>query len=178
MKTISLTRGKVALVDDEDYNAVSSFKWYAYRRGNTWYAARRVRDGKTQRVIKMHRFITSPPDGVEIDHKDSNGLNNQKNNLRLCNRSQNVGNNRPGTRNKSGYKGVFCHKLTGKWRASVGIGGKTRHISLFEDPKMAAMVRDGVAVHLWGEYAYLNMPERIDESMILAIPYIEKMSFD
>lgn len=159
MKLIELTKDKVALVDDEDFERVNSFKWYANKSytTDTWYAERTpIVDGKKVNV-RMHRFILNITEGDKIiDHKDRNGLNNQKDNLRISNPSQNQA-NRSLTKNKtSKYKGVCWNKLRNKWRCSIMLNRK--HISLghFYSESQAALVYNKKAIELYGEFAHLN----------------------
>jgi hypothetical protein len=96
-KLIPLTQDKFAIVDPKDYDQLGQYKWYAKKGGNTYYAARGVRvykDGKYVGVkqILMHRVITNAPAGMMVDHRDHNGLNNRRSNLRLCTREQNAQN--------------------------------------------------------------------------------------
>jgi hypothetical protein len=113
MKELLLTQGKVALVDDEDFEYVSQWKWHAQRDRGTWYAKRR--DG-----TKLHRIIMKTPVDLEVDHRDKNGLNCQKYNMRNCTHSQNMHN-----RNFIGkYKGVWIHKASGRWTSFIQGNGK------------------------------------------------------
>ncbi len=101
MKKIPLTQGKEALVDDEDYNLLNSFKWHAKKSKVSWYAVRmenvrrvrglkkEARERKKRRVIRMHNVILQTPEGQIPHHKDSNGLNNQRYNLQLCSQIEN-----------------------------------------------------------------------------------------
>lgn len=123
MKLIPLTQGKFEKVDDEDFEKVSKFKWCAdkHKGGMRWYAQRRI--GKaTQR---LHQFIL--PNVKEVDHKDRDGLNNQKTNLRPSSRSQNNF-NRPPRKHSSKYKGVFWNTQSGKRAAKTSINGKHIHL--------------------------------------------------
>jgi len=87
MKEIPLTKGKFALVDDEDYSWLSSKPWYARINKKTSYAQRHLPSHKG--VIEMHRMIMNPPQNLEVDHIDGNGLNNQRSNLRIVTHRQN-----------------------------------------------------------------------------------------
>lgn len=109
MKKIPLTKGQVALVDDEDYEMVSRYKWYTQDINKTLYAQRMiVTKGTGKRVTMfMHRLIMNTPQGMDTDHIDRNGLNNQKSNLRICTRTQNLLNRGMLKSNTSGYKGVY-----------------------------------------------------------------------
>lgn len=127
MKEIKLSQicknnGKyVALVDDEDYEALNSFRWCAYKHGNTFYAARSIMSNGKKSTIRMHQMILR---GTGIDHIDGNGLNNQKSNLRFCTKSENAMNMRKHKNTTSIYKGVYFNKHAKKWQADITINGK------------------------------------------------------
>src|SRR5690348_9141568 len=90
MKTIALTHGLEAKVDDEDFERLSQFKWYAAKNKHLWYARRGVYIGDGEmRMLGMHRFIMNAVPGQVVDHRDGNTLNNQKSNLRFCTYTQN-----------------------------------------------------------------------------------------
>ena len=102
MREIPLTQGKTALVDDEDYEGLSQFRWFAHKNGKTFYAARSMNPG----IVKMHRFILGVVDPkIEVDHEDCNGLNNQRSNLRRATHGENQHNRGLYRNNPSGYKG-------------------------------------------------------------------------
>lgn len=107
MKEIILTQGKVAIVDDDDFEDVNKYKWCFHRPGYAVRSAKRP-DGKKEHVL-MHRFIMNTPAGMVTDHKDLNKLNNQKSNLRICTNSQNII-NKPTTSKVSRFKGVSIVK--------------------------------------------------------------------
>lgn len=153
MKTIPISRGKQALVDDQDYAALSPFKWTAQRRKYTFHAARY--EGK--KYVYMHRLIMQAETGVEIDHKDGNGLNNQRDNLRNATRSQNVRGFRGGRINKtSKYRGVYFQRNANKWRASIKLEDKRLHLGLFESEFSAALAYDKKCRKLFGPFASPN----------------------
>ena len=107
MKTIILTRGKVALVDDADFEALSKFKWHAMRSGKKWRAVRTVKVGsKWGRKIGMHVQIMGFP-GVQVDHRNRNGLDNQRHNLRRATHQQQMANSDRVYRH--GFRGVRPH---------------------------------------------------------------------
>lgn len=160
MRQISLTQGKFALVDDEDYEYLNQWKWYAKPHRDTYYAERNIRPvkGGNQIQIRMHRQIVNAPDSVLVDHKDRNGLNNQRHNLRQCSNSQNRRNSKLQINNTSGYKGV-CKD--GNWyRARIVIDGKRVSLGYFPDPIDAAKAYDSAAKVHYGEFALLNFPEQ------------------
>jgi len=155
---IPLTQGKFAIVDAEDYDRLNQDKWYAGKCKNTYYAGR-VEGGKT---IKMHREIMHAPKGVLVDHINHNGLDNRKSNLRLCTHAQNCYNQQACATGTSKYKGVSWHKSNSKWSARIRCDRKFYNLGEFDNQMEAAMAYDDKAVELFGEFAYLNFPERIE----------------
>lgn len=153
MKEIPLTQGQVALVDDEDFEAMSKFKWFADKRRRTYYAARnlRVAEGRGKRTVHMHAELLRV-DGY-VDHKDGNGLNNQRYNLRPATTGQNVINSaKRRTARTSSFKGVYLHKSTGKWMARLA--GK--FIGYFDSEIDAAKAYNAAALAKYGEFAKVN----------------------
>ena len=160
MKQNKLTQGKVALIDDDDFKRVSQHKWCAQKRPNTFYAVAGIKSSGKWKTIKMHRLLMDVPKDMDVDHRDGNGLNNQRPNLRICTRSQNCMNRRK-QKGSSRYKGVCRHKLAKKWMASIMIDGKPIHLGLFKSEYEAAKAYDKAAIKHFGEYAKLNIiPER------------------
>lgn len=161
MKEIQLTHGKVAIVDDDDFSELSKFKWRTQKGYKTLYAVRWGRDNGSQHMVFMHRVILNAPDGMEVDHKDGNGLNNMRENIRVASHAQNQANMSKHVDNKSGYKGVAWHRQNGKWRAEIRVKDQRIHLGLFDDPSDAACAYDDAAREMLGEFARLNFPERL-----------------
>ena len=155
-KLIPLTQGRFAIVDADDYDQLSQYKWYAIKTPKTYYAAR----SSKRKNIRMHRLITSAPKGLFVDHIKHNGLDNRKTNLRLCTRRQNNRNRRPCNKT-SKYKGVCWNKHAKKFMASISIDGKNKTLGYFDDQVDAAKAYDKAAKKLFGEFAYLNFPKEI-----------------
>jgi len=151
MKEIPLTQGKVAIVDDEDFEWLSQWRWY-YTNG---YAARSVRAGG-KKMILMHREICKTIKGMETDHQDGDRLNNQRTNLRSCTHSENQQNTRMTRRNKSGYKGVSYFGPAKKWKAKITLNGNEIFLGYFFALEDAAYAYDNAAKELFGEFACTN----------------------
>jgi hypothetical protein len=159
MKKIPLTQGKFALVDDEDYEDLIQFKWYAHRCGNIFYAARTIRIGKRQTVERMHRRILKlkTGDSKHTDHANRNGFDNQKKNIRICTKKENCRNRLKSRNNTSGFKGVFWYKPTKKWRAQIQINYKHKHLGYFGSKIEAAKAYNNAAIKYFGKFANLNI---------------------
>lgn len=158
MMKIPLTQSKFALVDDEDYEWLSQWKWCPHKNGHATYAHRNLKIGDHWGVILMHREIMKlqPGDGIIIDHIDRNSLNNQKSNLRVSNKSQNAINSRLNCNNSSGYRGVFLDRRDGKWYSQIRVNYKKIHGGRFEDKVSAALSYDKLAIKHYGKDAFLN----------------------
>lgn len=156
-KEIPLTHDQLAIVDDEDYERISAFNWHALIGHNNWYARRtfRLSPGGTLQTVHMHRVILNAPDGMEVDHRNGNGLDNQKHNLRMATTSQNQANARRRKDNASGFKGVY-QKTPGRWCAAIRENGRHVHIGYFDTPVAAACAYDQRAFEVHGTFARLN----------------------
>jgi hypothetical protein len=161
MKEIQLTKGKVALVDDDMFDYLNQWKW----RIHTGYAKRDEYikgsyPSKKHKTFYMHREVLDITGKLEknmfVDHIDRGKLNNQKDNLRLATTSQNAINAFNIGRNKSGYKGVRFDKNSCKWRAVIKHQGKDYWLGQFEDIKDAVVAYNEGAKKYFGEFAYIN----------------------
>ncbi len=159
MKRIPLTQGKFALVDNEDFEWLSQWKWQAQKGRYTYYAARRIpiQSGE-QRAVWIHRQILGLKfgDGIESDHRNNNGLDNRKANLRPCTPRQNQWNRLPRKNVSSKYKGVGWHKDTQKWQAHITYNSEFIWLGLFSNETEAAKAYDVKAKKLFGEFARTN----------------------
>jgi hypothetical protein len=158
MKEIKLTQGKVALVDDEDFDYLNQWKWYFDRFEHSGYAGRN--NSTFPYRVKIHHVIADRHgwirDGRQIDHIDGNGLNNCSSNLRIVTLAQNQYNQKLSKNNKSGFKGVYWDREFGKWRANIRFNGKLKHLGRFDDPIEAAKAYNDAALEYFGEFARLN----------------------
>lgn len=167
---IQLTQGMVAIIDKEDYGKVCSYKWFAVRSRGNYYAAAH---GVNRETIKMHRVIMGVVNSKIIcDHKDHNGLNNRKENIRICSNSENVKNTTSRKNTTSKYLGV-CYKptrkrklksghysiseYTKKWVAQIQCNGKKFFIGRFLEEKQAALAYNKAATEKFNDFANLNI---------------------
>lgn len=159
MKTLPLTKGKVALVDNDNFEYLNQWKWRVQSKNhnkNEFYVARSIR-GQKPNVVYLHRLIMNVTDSkIQVDHINGNSLDNRKQNLRIANSSQNSRNIKPGKRNTSGYKGVSWSKKTKKWRAKIYCNKKYIHIGHFENKEDAAKAYNEAAKLYFKDFAYLN----------------------
>jgi len=158
-REISLTQGRVAVLDDCDYEYLSRWKWYAMKNKNAFYAVRNVLATTGRTLVLMHREILKPPDGVPCDHIDGDGLNNQRANLRICTNTQNAYNQRPLAGYTSCFKGVHRTGDRRKWQALIRNAGKRIYLGRFANERDAARAYDRATHALHGEFARLNFPE-------------------
>ena len=158
MKRIPLSQGQFALVDDNDYESVSRFKWYVSRGYARMSVSFGTLDGKQQQVgMFLHRLIMRPPHHLDIDHINHDGLDCRRENMRVCTASQNQHNQvrRKGT---SKFKGVSQNKGRSKWRAQIKLNGKQIYLGYFHNEAEAGMAYDAKAKELFGDFANLNFP--------------------
>ncbi len=158
VKHIPLTQGKFAIVDDEDYDYLMQWKWFAAKDKNTYYAKRNqvvaeIKFGEKRTTLSMHRIIMKTPIGMEVDHRDHNGINNRKKNMRNCSHMHNL-QNKISIIGTSQYKGVY--KRGCKWIAAIRHNRKIRHIGIYLSEETAAKAYDEKAVECFGAFAHTN----------------------
>ena len=138
MKEIQLTQGKVALVDDEDYEWLNQWKWRYMQSSKTGYAVRWSYGGTVRRkTILMHRLILDTPTSLEVDHIDHDGLNNQRYNIRNCTRLDNARNHSTMRNNTSGFTGVVWKQDMHKWVAQRTINKKFNYLGAYTTKEQA-----------------------------------------
>lgn len=165
VREVLLTNGKVALVDEQDWERVSQYKWWAEKGDSgVWYAYRRFWLGGEGRRVSLHRFILNLSDCSYpyVDHKSGDGLDCRRENLRTANYAQNSCNAKKRTDNTTGYKGVLrnkCNPNGSPWRAQIRKGNKQYYLGVHKTALEAALAYDKAAIRLHGEFASLNFPE-------------------
>lgn len=163
MKKIPLTKGLFALVDDEDFDFLNQWKWHAHEGGEgLFYAIRTewIKGGKGKSIHhRMHRVIMKVSDrSILVDHRNGNGLDNQKLNLRKCTHEQNESNRRGlNSNNTSGYRGVHFNKKMQRWQSAIWKKNKITYIGIFDTKEEAALAYNKKAIELRGEFAKLNI---------------------
>lgn len=151
---IELTKGKKTLIDTSDYDLVSKRKWYFDR----YYAATNapmslVRKG-VKRKIYLHRFLLNAREGEEVDHINHDGLDNRRENLRVCSHQENMMNSNRKANGALGARGIEMNS-TGKFRARINKDGKSIHLGVFETIEEAKIVRNEATKKYHKEFAFV-----------------------
>ena len=142
-----------ALVDEKDFAVLNKMNWYLKRSGTCYYAHTTIRRNKKAPFVAMHQLLLPVPKGQEVDHKNHNGLDNRRTNLRAATRSQNIANRkkfRRANKQSSEYKGVW--RKDGKWEAGL----RHRYLGTFSTEQEAARAYNDAAIKLYGEFAQVN----------------------
>lgn len=151
MKEIKLSGGQIALVDDDDFERLSQFKWHFDGR----YARRNINGSS----MLLHREVMNTPDGYDTDHVNHNTLDNRRCNLRICTRGQNNHNQIKRKYCSSNYKGVTYFKFgkrIKRWKTQIKINNKETHVGYYMTQEEAAMAYNNKAKEHFGEFALLN----------------------
>lgn len=151
---IPLTQGKETIIDKEDYERVSKYKW-CYSSSNGYAVSRKDVNGET-RAILLHRYILGTSDGLHTDHINMDKLDNRKTNLRECEPSDNYANVEKRSDNKSGYKGVYWRNDKQKYQVTIRKDNKTYYLGLFESIDDAIRMYDFWIVQMRGEFSRPN----------------------
>jgi len=160
MREVQLTQNMVALVDDEDYDLVSKFSWYAQEFPNVWYAYTTIGGKK----ISMHQMLAGR--GTKVDHRNGFGLDNRRFNLRPATTTQNAQNRRKLGRGLSKYKGVSKLKRLAGWVVRPRLNGKRVFVGYFKSETKAAQAYDNFARQNYQEFACLNFPREGERSAL------------
>lgn len=151
---VPLTKGYEAVIDAIDVPLVESWCWCAQVCPRAVYAIRSDHR-PNRRTIRMHRVLMGEIHGLEVDHRDGDGLNNRRKNLRVATRTQNIRNQRLRSDNTSGIKGVHWFKASRKWRACICLNGKNRHLGSFDSREEAHDAYRTASKEMHGEFGRL-----------------------
>lgn len=147
-KLIPLSRGLFATVDDADFDWLNQWKWSCHGHSPLFYAATKIK-GK---IVKMHRLLINPKDGMQIDHIDGDRINNQRLNLRACTQAENCRNTKKHTDNTSGFKGVHYNPKRKKWEANIRYQYRLKHLGRHICPLLAYVAYCRAGRKLFGDY--------------------------
>jgi hypothetical protein len=159
-RRIPLTKGMFAIVDPEDFERLSKYRWHVTKNGSTFYAKRNAPTRKTTAPIYMHRCLIKVPPGHVVDHINHNGLDNRRANLRPASRAQNNRYSKKRKNTRSKYKGVSFYSREKQFVAKITTDGNTVTLGYFNDEVLAAKAYDKAARTYHKEFAYLNFPSR------------------
>lgn len=150
---VPLTQGYEAIIDAADAAEIGRYNWHVLRNpGKPTYAMRTQMCDGVKQTIRMHRVLLPTSKGIEVDHRDGDGLNNRRSNLRPATSSQQNYNQAIRSDNKSGYRGVSWSRPNRKWVAHIQIDGKAKHLGYFRCPTSAAITYAKAAAQLHGEF--------------------------
>jgi hypothetical protein len=162
MREIQLSKDKIAIVINRDFARISAHKWYALFRDGSWHAARTLKTGGIKRTVYMHHEVARVPSAVMIDHRNRNGLDNRRGNLRKCTKADNARNSHRRIRNKtSAFKGVSLYRarvaaIGRPWRATITVDGKQIYLGWHATEVEAATSYDEAARRYFGKFACTN----------------------
>lgn len=157
---IRLTQGKVAVLDDEDAD-LAAHAWYANHIGGRWYALRRDREDGRVRTPLLHREVWArahpgEPLPPEVDHRNGDGLDCRRENLRAATHADNGRNAPKRAHNTSGFKGV--RRRARRWASYIRVAGRFHHLGYHDTPEAAARAYDDAARRYFGAFACVNFP--------------------
>ena len=159
-RTIPLTRGMVAIVDEENYKILSAYKWHAHKGSKTFYARTNIPSQKTngRRYVQvfMHTMLLKTPKGYEPDHKNGNGLDNRIKNLRTCTKNENLCNRSGSKKGTSVYKGVYWSNKDNRFRSQITKAGIRISLGAYVNETEAALAYNIAAKKYHGEFARVN----------------------
>lgn len=149
--TIPLTKGQVAIVDDDVYQSLLGRNWTAYysRITKTYYAT----CSSKRKSLRMHRLILDAPSGMDVDHKNGDTLDNRRENLRIATRAQNCANRKRPVTNRTGSKCVFWRKDRSRYCVTLGVNGKRIYIGYFKSFEEARAAYEKAAMQYHGDFA-------------------------
>jgi len=156
-RKIYLDEGLWTIVDSGDYYRFARFKWCISGDKGKFYAIRgQMISPADSKITQLHRLIMDAPKGILVDHRNNDGLDNRRANLRLATHTQNQWNKRKIKNASSQFMGVSFHKKLRNWAAYINMAGKKIHLGYFDSEIEAAKTYDEAAKKYRGEFARLN----------------------
>lgn len=148
-----IIKNKLIKIDKQDLDLFNSYIWHIEKRkSGIEYLGTRILD----KIVLFHWILIDKQTGMEIDHINGNGLDNRRENLRICTHKQNMYNKKLYKNNKSGYKGVYMQTGRNKFSVQIRVNGKKIRLGNFKNKEDAAIMYDKSAKLYFGEYARLN----------------------
>jgi hypothetical protein len=156
-RKIDLGEGEFTILDAEDYYRFGNGKWSLGGNEKKFYAVRGVKNEKGEiNIVRLHRQILAPPDGVLVDHRNGNSLDNRRENLRIATPSQNMQNRCKRANTTSRFVGVWFVKNKRRWESRIVYQGKRIFLGRFISEIDAAKAYDRAAIKYHGDFAHLN----------------------
>ena len=153
VREVPVSGGRTALIDEADYESIQHWKWSSCRKRHTFAVYRAVLEQGKSRRIYLSRFIMQAPSGLFVDHENGDGLDNRRDNLRLCTHTENNRHRcRPQSTNTSGHRGVFWERGAKKWRAQLSVNNRNVHLGMFLTVEDAGNAYRQAAVSRYGEF--------------------------
>lgn len=155
--SLTLPSGHITIIDQSDLLLVEQFKWHALKARRTVYVQTKGSAANGFTRTYLHRLLLGAASGQLVDHRNHNGLDNRRANLRLCSPAENVANSGVCSRNTTGYRGVIRYK--DRFRARIGTRSTPgyQHLGYFDDIWDAAQAYNAAAVERYGDFALLNV---------------------
>ena len=150
-RRIPLSNGGFIRVDSSDYSACSQHKWFKFLVGRSYYAMTYI----DREQVLLHRFLLSPPPEKHVDHANGDGLDNRRENLRVCSRAENMQTQRKKVGTQSTFKGI-CKTGSGRWSASIEQSENRLYLGAFDTEVEAAKQYDRAARVFFGRFARTN----------------------
>jgi hypothetical protein len=161
-RTIELTQGMHTLVSNEDYEWLMQWHWHVTKGNTTYYAVRYTRKAEVDLYpyrtrLSIHGVLYEGriTQGLMVDHRNGNGLDNRRSNLRLCTNAQNLRNHtRAPKHSTTGITGVSWHKRDKRWRAYIKVNDKNVHLGYYKTIEEAIAVRRAAELQYFGKWAH------------------------